>query len=95
MRTIYIDADFKCHLINDGTMKAIETEFFDRKCDAYIEGYCYDDRKGYVQIYPWKDFNELNNIQKKYERQLLEELQNNSIPIIDLDTSYQNGINSI
>ena len=38
MRTIYIDADFKCHVTNDGTMAAVETDFFDGKCDAYVEG---------------------------------------------------------
>lgn len=39
MKTIYLDADFRCHLSDDGTMAAIETDYFDRKCDAYIEGY--------------------------------------------------------
>lgn len=27
-------------------MTSIETEHFDGKCDAYIEGYCYDTNKG-------------------------------------------------
>lgn len=39
MKTIYIDSDFKCHTINDGTMTAVETNFFDGKCNAFIEGY--------------------------------------------------------
>lgn len=39
MKTIYIDSDFKCHIINDGTMTAIETDVFDGKCDTFIEGY--------------------------------------------------------
>ena len=26
---IYIDADFKCHVSDDGTMTAVETDFFD------------------------------------------------------------------
>lgn len=38
---IYIDKSFKCHAAYDGTMKAVETEFFDGKCAAYIEGYRY------------------------------------------------------
>ena len=29
MKTIYIDSDFKCHLVDDGTMTAVETDFFD------------------------------------------------------------------
>ena len=37
--TIYLDSDFVCHLINDGTMRETETDFFDGKCAAYIEGY--------------------------------------------------------
>ena len=39
MKTIYIGSDFKCHVSNDGTMAAVETDFFDGKCDAFIEGY--------------------------------------------------------
>ena len=36
---IYLDNDFKCHLANDGTMRAVETSVFDGKEKAYIEGY--------------------------------------------------------
>lgn len=39
MRTIYIDSDFKCHTSNDGTMAAVKTDFFDDKCDVFVEGY--------------------------------------------------------
>ena len=39
MKTIYVDNDYKCHVANDGTMTAVETEFFDGYCDSYIEGY--------------------------------------------------------
>ena len=38
---IYIDNDCRCHLANDGTMRAVETDFFDGKCQAYIEGFRY------------------------------------------------------
>lgn len=37
--TIYIDPEFKCHVSDDGTMTAIDTEFFDGKCKEFIEGY--------------------------------------------------------
>lgn len=37
MRTIYLDSEYRCHVTNDGTMTDIETDFFDGKCDAYIE----------------------------------------------------------
>lgn len=39
MKTIYLDSDYKCHLVDDGTMTAVETDVFDGKCDVYIEGY--------------------------------------------------------
>ena len=38
---IYLDSDFRCHLTNDGTMQAVETDVFDSKERAYIEGYRY------------------------------------------------------
>ena len=41
MKTIYRDAEFRCHLTNDGTMTAVETDVFDGKERAYIEGYRY------------------------------------------------------
>ena len=39
MKTIYIDSDFKCHAADDGTLRAVETDFFDGKCDTMLEGY--------------------------------------------------------
>lgn len=36
---IYLDSDFCCHLTDDGTMKEADTDFFDGKCAAFIEGY--------------------------------------------------------
>ena len=71
---IYIDSDFHCHTSNlNGHFREVEDEFFNDKCQMFIEGSCYDDSEGYVQIYPWKDYTELDSIQRKYERQLLEE----------------------
>lgn len=37
--TIYLDSEYRCHLTNDGTMRETETDFFDGKCAAFIEGY--------------------------------------------------------
>ena len=37
--TVYLDTEFRCHLTDDGTMREAETDFFDGKCAAYIEGY--------------------------------------------------------
>ena len=36
---IYLDSDFRCHLEADGDMRPVETDFFDGKCAAFIEGY--------------------------------------------------------
>lgn len=37
--TIYLESDFRCRLTDDGTRQAVETDAFDGKCRAYIEGY--------------------------------------------------------
>lgn len=38
---IYLDSNYVCHLVNDGTMTEVETDVFDGKADAYIQGYRY------------------------------------------------------
>lgn len=84
MKTIYIDSEFKCHITNDGTMTAIETDFFDGKCDALVEGYRFvPDGESWTRsdgvmfhgemITPWKDYAELDAAQREHERQLLAE----------------------
>lgn len=76
-RTIYIDSEHKCHVANDGTMLAVEVEYFDGKCDAFIEGYCYEIRdNGCVAVYPWKTYEELDVLQREYERQKLADAEN-------------------
>ena len=77
MMKIYVDPDFKCHTTNpDGTLREVEHEFFDNKCQTFIEGYCYDDSKGYVAIYPCKDMSELDAAQREYEEQKLADAEN-------------------
>lgn len=105
MKTIYLDSDYKCHVTNDGTMTAAETDYFDGKCDNFIEGYrfvpageSWEREDGVVfhgeMISPWKDYAELDAIQREYERQMIRELQENSIPISELEAAYQEGVNS-
>ena len=36
---LYLDSDDRCHLQGGGTRREIETDAFDGKCEAYIEGY--------------------------------------------------------
>ena len=82
--TIYIDKEYKCHVTNDGTMTAIETDYFVGKCNTYIEGYMFipsghsfTRADGCVlrgeMIAPWKPYSELDSAQREYERQLLAE----------------------
>ena len=71
---IYVDAEYHCHAANpDGIYREVEHPFFEGKCPAFIEGYCYDDSDGTVRIYPWKPLNELEVAQREYEKQLLAE----------------------
>lgn len=37
MKKIYLDNNFMCHIINDGTMKQIQTNIFDNCCDDIIK----------------------------------------------------------
>ena len=105
MKTIYLDSDYKCHITNDGTMREVMTDAFDGMCDAVIESHrlvpfdeSWTRSDGVVfngeMVTPWKDSDELEAIQRDYERQLLKELQENSIPISELEAAYQEGVNS-
>ena len=82
MRTIYIDSDYKCHVTDDGTMTAIETDHFDGKCDAFIEGYCFvpagESRtrpdgtvfRGEMAA-PWQDYSALDAAQRSFEQEMI------------------------
>lgn len=75
---IYIDSNYKCHVSNDGTMREFDVEFFDGKCDSFVEGYRYipyneewtradgEVFKG-AMIAPWKNYAELYIAQLEYE----------------------------
>lgn len=76
MRTVYIDSEYKCHPVDDGTMTAVETDFFDGKCDEFIEGYCYGTSKGYLTIYPWRNYSELETAQREYEKERMADMEN-------------------
>lgn len=81
MRTIYIDTENKCHIYNDGTMTAVETDFFDGKCDAFVEGYrCIPGE----MISPWKPYGELDAAQRQYE-----------LDRASLEEAYREGVNSL
>lgn len=86
MRTIYIDTDFKCHIDGNDDMTPVVTNFFDGKCDAFVEGYRFvPTGKTWIRsdgfefqgemAAPWKDYKELDRVQRAYERQLLAEYE--------------------
>lgn len=95
MRTIYIDSEFKCHISNDGTMTAVETDIFDGKCAAFIEGIRFvPDGESWTRedgvvftgemVAPWMDYNILAAYQQQYETMQAE-----------LAAAYQEGVNSV
>lgn len=92
---VYIDSDFKCHTTDDGTMTAVETDFFDGKCSTFIEGYrfvpfgqSWAREDGMVfrgeMIAPWKEYRKLKIAQEQYE-----------IVKAELDAAYAEGVNSL
>lgn len=79
--TIYIDSDYKCHVSAAEGRRAIETGFFDDKCDEWIESYRFvlegetwtredgEEFRGEM-VTPWKDLSEAYTAQTAYlERQ--------------------------
>lgn len=79
----YLDENHKCHKNDVGNCREFDTQYFDGKADAVIEGYMFVPAgevammdgvtvKG-EQYTPWKPSAELDNAQREYERQLLAE----------------------
>ena len=75
---IYIDNDYKCHVLPTEDRREFDVSFFDGKCAEFIEGYRYVPEgerwikpngeffKGEM-ISPWKPYNELERAQMQYE----------------------------
>lgn len=83
--TIYVDSDYKCHTTTADGLTAVETDVFDGKCQAYIEGYrlvpagaSWTRPDGVVfqgeMVSPWKPWRELDSAQRAYEQEQLESL---------------------
>ena len=79
MRTIYLDNEFKCHVSDDGTMISVSTDFFDGKCDNFVEGFRLiptgeswqrDDGRIFrgEMVAPWIDYRILQAYQEQYEQ---------------------------
>lgn len=82
---IYIDSEYKCHAAPGEGLTAVETDFFDGKAPGVVEGYRYvpegqswTREDGVVfageMIAPWKDWEELDGIQRAYEREQYNDL---------------------
>ena len=111
MRTIYIDSDFKCHVTDDGTLIAVGTDFFDGKCDTFIEGYrfvpageVWTRPDGVIftgeMVAPWKDWRQLDDAQRIYEReQLIALREENKALVADMaqmvNEIYQSDIETL
>lgn len=92
MKTIYIDSEYKYHTTNDGTMTPVETDFFDDKCDTFIEGYRFvpegeqwvrDDGEVFEgeMIAPAEEYFLLENAQMKYDLQVMDEYKESLIEL--------------
>lgn len=95
MTKIYIDSDFLCHTAAGDGVQKIETDFFDGKCAAFIEGYRFipageswtrEDGTVFTgeMAAPIRDYAELEGIQSAVNREQAE-----------LDAAYQEGVNSL
>ncbi len=83
--TIYIDSDFRCHAATADGLTAVDTDFFDGKAPGYIEGYRFvpageswtrEDGAVFAgeMASPWKDWTELDAVQREYEREQYNDL---------------------
>ena len=77
---IYIDSEFKCRTAPGEGLTAVETDSFDGKAPGFIEGYRFvpegqswtrEDGAVFAgeMVSPWKDWVELDEIQRAYERE--------------------------
>ena len=75
--TIYIDSDYKCYVSSAEGRRAIETGFFDGKCEEWIESYRFvPEGETWVKpngemfrgemVSPWKDLGEAYAAQAAY-----------------------------
>ena len=78
--TIYIDDDYKCHTSHSEGLTAVETGFFDGKCEQFIEGYRFvpagetwtrEDGHRFTgeMVAPWRDYEILEEFQAIYEEE--------------------------
>lgn len=100
MKTIYLNEKFECSAYEKAdTVMSAETDFFDGKCNAYIEGYRYIP-EGYTwtrkdgeifagpMVAPFKESAYLEAVQTAFE-ELSESITNTELAIAEL---YEMGV---
>lgn len=76
---LYIDTDYKVHTVAGDGLTGIETDVFDGKCAAYIEGFRYVPPGGTWErgdgtvisngmLAPWENIQVLEAAQREYEQ---------------------------
>ena len=100
MKTIYLNEKFECSAYEKAdTRMSVETDFFDGKCDAFIEGYRFipagytwtrKDGEVFVgeMIAPFKEMAYLDAVQTAFE-ELSESITNTELAIAEL---YEMGV---
>lgn len=100
MKTIFLNRDYECSLVEkNDTVQSIETNIFDGKCNAYIEGFrfipagqTWTRKDGVVftgeMIAPFKDTAYLEAVQTAFE-ELSESITNTELAIAEL---YEMGV---
>lgn len=74
--TIHIDNNYKCHVSEAEGRRAVETDFFDGKCEGWIESFRFvpagetwtrEDGEVFTNmVSPWKDLGEAYAAQAAY-----------------------------
>ena len=103
---IYIDSDYKCHVLPGESLREFEVPFFDGKCQTFIEGYRYVPegeewtRSGGVvfrgeMISPWIPYQLLAAVQAAYEEGQTTETGGIDKLVTAAGNAYTEGVNSI
>lgn len=100
MKTIYLNKNYECSLTEKAdTVQSVETDFFDGKCNAFIEGYrfvpegqSWTREDGVVfageMIAPYKDYTYLEMVQAVYD-QLAADITDTQLAVAEL---YESGV---
>lgn len=91
---IYIDEDFRCYTAPKEGRTALETDFFEGKCAAYVEGYrfvpagkTWTAADGTVysgeMITPWQSWEKLDAAQRAYERERAAALEAQNAELVE------------